>query len=131
MRREKTKGGVDLCYTVVLTPKFVKDLEYYEKRKKFKHVTSDVDDVVGELESGNLVGDVIPGLKIPNDNHTYKMRVANTDTKVGKSNGYRIIYYVIKDDKVVYLVTIYYKKDENNIPTNEQLVEWIEEYCMV
>ena len=31
------------------------------------------------------------------------------NTRVGKSNGYRIIYYVVKDDKEIYLITIYDK----------------------
>lgn len=60
----------------------------------------------------------------------YKVRVANSDMKVGKSNGYRIIYYAIKDDQEVYLLTIYYKKDDNKIPTDKEIVELVEEYCM-
>jgi mRNA-degrading endonuclease RelE of RelBE toxin-antitoxin system len=37
--------------------------------------------------------------------------------KVGKSNGYRLIYYVVKDDREIYLLTIYYKKEDKLIPT--------------
>ena len=119
-----------MCYTVIPTPKFEQDIDYYERKKKFKHIVDDVNEIVKDLEKGILVGDVISGIKVPSNNHTYKVRSANTDTKVGKSNGYRIIYYVIKDDKEIYLVTVYYKKEDNAIPTNEQLAEWINEYCV-
>lgn len=118
-----------MCYTVIPTPKFEQDIDYYERKKKFKHIVDDISEVVKELEKGVLLGDVIPGIRVPNNSHTYKVRSANTDTKVGKSNGYRIIYYVIKDDKEIYLVTVYYKKEDNAIPTNEQIAEWINEYC--
>ena len=43
-------------------------------------------------------------LKLPDGEDTYKVRAANTDTNVGKSNGYRIIYYVVKNDKEIYLL---------------------------
>lgn len=108
-----------MCYTVIPTPKFLQDIEYYEKKKKFRNITDYVDSVVKDLEIGNLVGDDIPDIDIPTDNHTYKVRVANSNTKVGKSNGYRIIYYVVKDDKEIYLITIYYKKEDKNIPTKK------------
>lgn len=50
--------------------------------------------------------------------------------KAGQSNGYRIIYYAVRDDAEVYLLTIYYKKDNNRIPTNQEIIELVETYCM-
>lgn len=82
------------------------------------------------MEKGNLIGAEISGLRISTDGHTFKVRSANTDTKVGKSNGYRIIYYAVRDDAEVYLLTIYYKKDDSRIPTNQEIVELVETYCM-
>ena len=64
--------------------------------------------------------DAIPGLSF-DDNVSIKVRMANTDTKVGKSNGYRIIYYAIKSDCEIYLLTLYYKKEDNRIPTNKEI----------
>ena len=81
-------------------------------------------------EKGNLIGTEIPGLKISADGHTFKVRSANTDTKVGQSNGYRVIYYVIRDDEEIYLLTIYYKKDDNRIPSNREIKELVETYCL-
>ena len=49
------------------------------------HIGSDIKAVTDELQKGNLIGTEIPGLKIPTDGHTFKVRSANTDTKMGQS----------------------------------------------
>lgn len=49
---------------------------------------------------------------------------------MGQSNGYRIIYYVVRDDKEIYLLTIYYKKDDSKIPTNQEIIRLVEKYCL-
>lgn len=116
-------------FEVIPTEQFEKDIEYYYKKKKFKHVVDDVAEVVAELEQGNLVGDPIPGLIFDND-VTIKVRIANSDTKVGKSNGYRMIYYVVKSDSEIYLLTLYYKKEDNNIPSNDEIKDLVKEYCL-
>ena len=116
-------------FEITPTARFEKDINYYLKKKKFKNIMDDVDGIVQELEKGNLVGDTIPGL-VFDDNETIKVRMANTDTKVGKSNGYRIIYYVVKSDCEIYLLTIYYKKEDKNIPSNKELEELVKKYCM-
>lgn len=76
-----------------------------------------------------MLGDEIPNMNVNKDGHTYKVRAANTDTKAGKSNGYRIIYYAIKDDREIYLLTIYHKKDDIRVPSNAELKELVEKYC--
>ncbi len=116
-------------FEVIPTQRFEDDVKYYLKKKKFKHILEDVEEVVEELEKGNLIGDSIPGLTF-DDNETVKVRIANTDTHVGKSNGYRMIYYVVKNDCEIYLLTIYYKKDDNKIPSNKEIEELVKEYCM-
>ena len=106
-------------FEIIPTKRFEDDLRYYLKKKKFKHILEDVDDIVKELEKGNLLGDAIPGL-VFDDNETVKVRIANTDTRVGKSNGYRMIY----------LLTIYYKKEDNKIPSNKEIEALVKEYCL-
>lgn len=64
------------------------------------------------------------------NNKIIKVRIANTDTKKGKSNGYRMIYYAIKEDQSVYLLTIYYKKDDERILSNDDIVKLVNEYCV-
>lgn len=115
-------------FEVIPTPRFEDDVEYYLKKKKFKHILEDVEEVIEELENGNLIGDSIPGLTF-DDKETVKVRIANTDTKVGKSNGYRMIYYAVKSDCEIYLLTIYYKKDDNRIPSNKEIEKLVKEYC--
>ena len=81
-------------------------------------------------KSGNLKGDVIPNLEMKdNDNNVVKVRIANSDSNSGKSNGYRLIYYAEKSDGTIYLLTLYYKKDKENI-TNKEIQELILKYCM-
>lgn len=116
-------------YDVIPTVQFERDVQYYLKKKKFKHILDDIEKVVEDLEEGNLIGDAIPGLTFE-DNETVKVRMANTDTKVGKSNGYRIIYYVVKNNCEIYLLTIYYKKEDNNIPSNKEIELLVKEYCL-
>ncbi|SCY76713.1 hypothetical protein [Butyrivibrio sp. INlla14] len=117
-------------YTVIPTDKFIEDMEFYYKKKKYTHIDEDVKKITDELEKGNLLGTEIPNIQVAVGEHTYKVRSANTDAKVGASNGYRIIYYVVKDDSEIFLVTIYSKKDGNRIPNNSELVEWIGKYCV-
>ena len=56
-----------------------------------------------------MIGDAIPGL-VFDDSETIKVRIANSDTKVGKSNGYRMIYYVIHSAN--YQLFLFHKKKD-------------------
>ena len=47
-------------YTIIPTEKFKADIEYYESKKKFKHITEDIGTVVKDLVIGNLIGEEIP-----------------------------------------------------------------------
>ena len=51
-------------YTIIPTEKFIDDLEYYERKKKFKHIYQDVDKIAKEIEKGNMPGDAIPRIRI-------------------------------------------------------------------
>ncbi len=44
----------------------------------------------------------------------YKVRVRNTDIAKGKSGGYRVIYYLQTQERVI-LVTIYSKSEQGDI----------------
>lgn len=116
-------------YNVISTPKFEDDIKFYKRKRKFNHIEDDVDLVVTELEKGNLIGDIIDDIKLPDGENSYKVRVANTDTHVGKSNGYRIIYYAIKNEQTIFLLTIYYKKDDKKILSKSEIVELLDKYC--
>ncbi|MDE7198387.1 MAG: hypothetical protein K2O15_05830 [Lachnospiraceae bacterium] len=105
-------------------------MKYYIKKKGFTHIGADIKAITDELEKGNLIGTEIPGLRIPTDGHAFKVKAANADARAGQSNRYSIIYYAVRDDAEVYLLTIYYKKVENRIPKNQEIVEVVETYCM-
>jgi len=108
-------------YQILTTDRFDKDVKFYKRKKKYFHIVDDIDDIITELKKGNFLGDDVPDLRLSMDESVYKVRAINTDTNVGKSDGYRLIYYVIKNEYEVFLLTIYYKKVKENIDTKEIL----------
>lgn len=119
-----------MCYNIVVTPKFEDDVNYYKNKKKFTNILDDLDEIMEKLSEGELVGDEIADIKIPENDSVYKVRAVNSNTRQGKSNGYRVIYYVMKEDKTIYLLTVYYKKEDKNIPSKKKIKDIIEKYCM-
>lgn len=117
-------------YKIIPTERFNSDVKYYIKKKHYTRIGEDIKSITNELQNGNLIGDEIPGLKIESDGHVFKVRAVNSDMKVGLSNGYRIIYYAIREDGEIYLLTIYSKKDDTRIPGNKEIVELVAKYCL-
>lgn len=109
---------------IIPTKYFQNDVRFYVRKKKFLKIDADIKTVTDELEQGNLVGDKMDGLNLPANTAAYKVRVANSSTNVGKSHGFRIIYYVVIDEKI-YLVTIYSKKDDIRIVSDKQIEQLI------
>jgi mRNA-degrading endonuclease RelE of RelBE toxin-antitoxin system len=117
-----------VCYEVIPTDRFDDDVRFYYKKRKYRKIESDLEPVLAKLEEGSFLGNEISGLELPDDKHSYKVRVANTSANVGKSNGFRLIYYVVKDDKEIFLLTLYSKKDKESI-SNEEIERLIKLYC--
>ena len=105
---------------ITWSDKFARDIVYYYKKKKYLKIRDDVKKVTTELENGNLVGDKLSGFDLPEGTALYKVRIANTSANVGKSNGFRLIYYLATADEI-YLLTIYSKKDDERIPNDAQI----------
>ena len=120
-----------MCYQIELTDKFQNDIKYYIKKKKYTNILSDLQPIMEEIKNGNLVGTVIDDLQLPDNEDTYKVRAINSNTNDGKSNGYRVIYYAVKNDKIVYMLTVYYKKDDERVLTKKEIREILTEYCSV
>jgi mRNA-degrading endonuclease RelE of RelBE toxin-antitoxin system len=78
--------------------------------KRYRSIYKDLEPVVNELKTGELVGDRITGL----DDIVYKVRVKNSDNQKGKSGGYRVIYYLKTADEVR-LMAMYSKSDQENM----------------
>ena len=109
---------------IIWSSRFESDVRYYFKKKKYTKILDDIDKVVSELKAGNFIGDRLENVNISDNLAVYKVRIANTSVNLGKSNGFRMIYY-LKFGEKIYLVTIYSKKDDNRIPTDAQIVELI------
>ena len=118
-----------MSFSILITPQFEKDIKYYLKKKKYYKIKDDIDKVINELEQGNLVGNEIPGLHLKINESVFKVRTVNSSANVGKSNGFRLIYYVIKNDKEIYLLTIFSKKDNDNL-SNKEILDIMKKFCL-
>jgi mRNA-degrading endonuclease RelE of RelBE toxin-antitoxin system len=106
--------------TVDETDKFRKEVKKLLKR--YNSARKDIEPLIKQLETGEIPGDRIVGNKYP----VYKVRVPNSDTRKGKSSGYRVIYYTITPESIL-LTTIYSKSDRQNI-SNQEVEDIIGEY---
>ena len=93
---------------VNFTPEFKRNIR--QLSKKYRHIKSDIQPVIQQLEIGETPGD-----QIPRTHYTvFKFRIQNTDIKKGKRSGYRMIYYLKTRESVV-LITIYSKTEQGDI----------------
>jgi mRNA-degrading endonuclease RelE of RelBE toxin-antitoxin system len=82
--------------------------------KRYRKIRSDVQPVIEQLQSGEILGDRLSGLNIV----VFKVRVKNSDIQKGKSAGYRLIYQVETLARII-LLAIYAKSDQSSISTTE------------
>ena len=81
--------------SIYLTSRFKKDLSKLAKR--FRSIRQDLAPLIDQLQGGETPGDLISGVKY----QIFKVRLKNSDIQKGKSAGYRILYYVKKETKIV------------------------------
>ncbi len=93
---------------VEFTPEFKRNLRALSK--KYRHIRSDIQPVIGQLEAGEFMGDLVPRVQYT----IFKVRVRNSDIRKGKRSGYRLIYH-LKSPKNLILVTLYSKLDQSDI----------------
>ncbi len=105
---------------VEYTPTFKRNLRALAK--KYRHIRSDVQPLIEQLQAGELPGDRVQRVGLP----IFKVRVRNSDISKGKRAGYRIIYYFQPPDGIV-LVTIYSKLDQGDI-SPQRIRDIIREY---
>ena len=67
-----------------------------------------ISDIIKNPESGTFIG-----------NNCYKIRIAIESKGKGKSGGARVITYLYIETEIVYLLTIYDKKEKENLKPNE------------
>ena len=102
-------------YEVEREPEFSKGVRWLAKKKRFVSLPGQLLGLEADLSKGSFPGDLISRREAPVLHEVYKLRLPNPDTNVGKSNGYRIIYIVVTERKVVVLLTIYYKKEDETV----------------
>ena len=81
--------------SIYLTSRFKKDLSKLAKR--FRSIRQDLAPLIDQLQGWETPGDLISGVKY----QIFKVRLKNSDIQKGKSAGYRILYYVKKETKIV------------------------------
>ncbi|WP_372946762.1 type II toxin-antitoxin system RelE/ParE family toxin [Mariniphaga sp.] len=102
-----------MSYNVYPTPYFKK--LFKKLYKKHPSLKSDLNDLIQTLKEK-------PDFGIPMGSNIFKIRLAVTSKRKGKSGGARIITYLVTEHKEIYLVYIYDKSQLENI-TKEQILE--------
>jgi mRNA-degrading endonuclease RelE of RelBE toxin-antitoxin system len=98
--------------TLRFTAEFKRNLRALSK--KYRHIRSDVEPVIEQIQAGDFVGDQVPRIGYT----VFKARVRNSDIRKGKSAGYRLIYYLQTTADAV-LITIYSKSDQSDVSAAE------------
>ncbi|MFZ5821785.1 MAG: type II toxin-antitoxin system RelE/ParE family toxin [Chloroflexota bacterium] len=103
---------------IEFTPEFKRNLRLLAR--KYRRIRSDVEPLLARLQTGETPGDQVPGTGYL----IFKVRVKNSDLERGKSGGYRVIYYLVTEERII-LVTIYSKTEQSDISVKKirQIIE--------
>jgi len=99
-----------MSYKVQFIPKFERELK--RLAKKFPSLKSDFPPLLTSLKEK-------PGQGTPLGNDCYKIRIAITSKGKGKSGGARVITCFKIVSETVFLLTIFDKSEQENIPDKE------------
>lgn len=95
-----------MSFSVIPSDKFKKEARRLSKKyPSLKEELAELNETLAnQPETGTALG-----------NDTYKIRLAIKSKGKGKSGGGRVITYVVKDNKEVYVLTIYDKSEFENV----------------
>lgn len=95
---------------IIPSTEFIKSAK--KLSKKFKKLHIDLD---------SLKNDLLKNPKLGTDlgNNCYKVRLENSSIPTGKRSGFRVVTYYIDNSGKIRLITIYSKKDKENISDRE------------
>lgn len=99
-------------FQIELSPTFVRRVRILQKR--YRHIRRDLEPVIEQLQGGQILGEQIQGI----GSAVFKVRIRNQDIQKGKSGGYRMIYYLKEETKII-LLTIYSKSEQTDITAKE------------
>ena len=102
-------------YEVERIDDFTKNVRRLAKKKRFVSLPKQALELEEQLSKGETPGTLISRREEPVAHDIYKLRLPNPDTNVGKSDGYRVYYFVVTEHRIVVLVTIYYKKEDEAV----------------
>lgn len=88
-------------------------------RKQAKKLIKKYPSLKSELRALGAQLSIHPETGISLGNNCYKIRLAIASKGKGKSGGARIITHVYITEKIVFLLSIYDKSEQENIPDNE------------
>lgn len=83
-------------------------------RRKYRHVVDDLEPAIAALLSLPELGMVIPGTP-----GVRKLRVASSDIGRGKQGGFRLLYRVLVDRRLVILLFVYAKPEREDVSRQE------------
>lgn len=113
---------------IVITRSFNKRVRNFIKKKNYRKIDDDILPAYEAIIAGNLIGEDIQELGLPEGHKVFKEYLPNSSANVGKSNGFRLIYYYDSNQSKVYFLTIYSKKDQEDIE-NKEIKRLIKLYC--
>ena len=106
-----------MSYNVLPTSKFSKEIK--RLIKKYPSLKLEFANLILLLSENPTIGTSL-------GENCYKIRIAIASKNKGKSGGARIITYLILKDNSVFLLTIYYKAEKQNV-SEKELKEMIKE----
>lgn len=96
--------------------------------KKYPNSEDEFKKIFEKIENGDLVGVAYNNLGLPQNEDVYKVMVANIDANRSPKKGFRMIYYAIRSDRLVYMLAVYSKKEVENLKQSE-VIELLRKYC--
>ena len=106
-----------MSFDIIAIPNFKKEIK--QLARKYPSLKQDFSDWIDELKEK-------PNQGTPLGNNCYKVRMAISSKKKGKSGGARIITHLKVSETAVYLLSIYDKSDKESI-TNKLIKELLKE----
>jgi mRNA-degrading endonuclease RelE of RelBE toxin-antitoxin system len=102
-------------YEIDTIARFDREVKRFVKKKKFFALNDQLDELVEKAEKGEFEGKITKRGENPVPHNIYKLRLPNPDANAGKSDGYRVIYMVVTEKKIVVFLVIYYKKETETV----------------
>ncbi len=99
-----------MSYEIIAIPNFRRKIK--KLAKKYPSLKSDFSLIIESLQFK-------PDQGTPLGNNCFKIRLAITSKGKGKSGGSRLITHLKISKNIVYLLTIFDKSDQENIPDKE------------